>query len=387
MDNNTHQKFSDVRKLFPHTDKIVYFNSGSYGPFCLPVRQAIDDNVAIRLAAESDDSHDAFATRDELRGIYASMIGADECEIGIGASTSFGLNIAAFGLPLEPGDEVIVSDVEFPAIVYCWRAAAEARQLKLVFVESTDRQFDLDKFRNAITDRTKVLALSWVQYFDGYKNDLAEIGAICREHGIYFVVDGIQGMGTEPIDVHDLKLDLFTSGCQKWMLAPQGCAFFYLSKELQKILTPPFMSWLGVDWKMNFTDLFQYDLPYFESAAKYELGYYAVLNLLGMKAASQLFLDLGIDNIGAHNHALIDRLAAYIKGSSFYRITSSMEEKHRSSLFTFSCDNLKQLHRHILKQGIILVQREGSIRVSVHLFNNESDIDRLIDALDTFSQS
>ena len=135
MDDHAHQKFSDVRKLFPHTDKIVYFNSGSYGPFCTPVKEAIDENVALRLAAERDDSHDAFATRDELRGIYASMIGADESEVGIGLSTSFGLNIAAFGLPLEPGDEVIVYDVEFPAIVYCWRAAAEARQLMLTFVE------------------------------------------------------------------------------------------------------------------------------------------------------------------------------------------------------------------------------------------------------------
>ena len=147
------------------------------------------------------------------------------------------------------------------------------------------------------------------------------------------------------------------------------------------------MSWLGVDWKMDFTDLFKYDLPFFDSAARYELGYYAVLNLLGMKAAAQIFLDLGIDNIREHNYALIERLAAYIRESPVYRITSSMEQQHRSSIFTFSSNNLERLHRHILKHGIIVVQREGSIRVSVHLFNDESDIDRLTEALDTFSQS
>lgn len=146
------------------------------------------------------------------------------------------------------------------------------------------------------------------------------------------------------------------------------------------------MSWLGVDWKMQFGDLFHYDRPWFDSARRFELGYYVALNLLGMRAAAQIFQDLGIRNIQRHNHALIDRLAAYIRSNPYYRITSSMEPKHRSSIFTFACDRVAELHRELLKNKIILVQREGSIRVSVHLFNDETDIDRLIEVLERFGR-
>jgi cysteine desulfurase/selenocysteine lyase len=377
-------KFETTRTLFPHTGKVVYFNSASYGPFCTPVRDAIHENIEIRMAAERDDSHDAFDTADWLRAAYAKMIGAPKRTVGIGLNTSFGLNLAAFGLPLKRGDEILVSDIEFPAIIYTWKAAAESRGLKIKFVKSRNQCFEIEALNKAIGKRTRVLSLSYVQFFNGYKNDLATLAEICRKHDLYFVVDGIQGMGVEPLDVVKTGIDIFTSGCQKWMLAPQGCGFFYLSDKVRDSMTPPVMSWLGVDWKMQFSDLFHYDRAWIDSAQRFELGYYVVLNLHGMKAAAQVFQNLGIRNIQQHNHALIDRLAKYIRSNPYYRITSSMEPKHRSSIFTFACERVADLHRELLKNKIILVNREGSIRVSVHLFNDESDIDRLIEVLERF---
>jgi len=237
-------KFKQARSFFPHTKKVIYFNSASYGPFCTP---------------------------------YAKMIGAPRRAVGIGLNTSHGLNIAAFGLPLKRGDEVLVSDIEFPAVVYTWKAAAEARGLKIKFIRSHNLFFDIGEFEKAISRRTRVLSLSYVQFFNGFKNDLKTIAEICRKHYIYLVVDGIQGMGVEPINVVRVGVDVFTSGCQKWMLSPQGCGFFYLSDQVRDSITPPFMSWLGVDWKMQFSDLFHYDREYFNSAQKFEQGYYVVL--------------------------------------------------------------------------------------------------------------
>lgn len=387
MNRTTIDTFAKARALFPHTQNIVYFNSASYGPFSTLLRDAVCDNVELRMRADQDDSHDAFATRGELREIYAGMIGADTAEVGLGSNTSFGLNIAAQGLPLKAGDEVLVSDVEFPAVIYSFRSAAEERKLKLTFLESTDRCFDIDKFKAAITNKTKVLALSYVQFFNGFKNDLATLSKICKEHDIYFVVDGIQGMGVEPIDVHKLGIDIFSSGCQKWMLSPQGCSFFYLSKEIQPKLSNPYMCWLGVDWELKFTDLFKYDLPCFDTAEKFELGYYAVLNLLAMKASARLFTDLGIDNIQRHNHGLIDKLIDYINSSPFYQLLSSTDQKHRSSIFSFTCEGYKDLHRQLLNSKIICVQREGGIRISVHLYNDESDIQKLIEQMEAFASA
>ncbi|HVP07828.1 MAG TPA: aminotransferase class V-fold PLP-dependent enzyme [Candidatus Acidoferrum sp.] len=386
MNDTIRSKFKAARALFPHTEKIVYFNAASYGPFASTVTDAINENMAIRTAAEHDDSHYAYEVADELRVGYAGLIGAQKRQVGIGLHTTFGLNIAAYGLPLKKGDEILVSDVEFPAVVYTFQGAAKARGLKVRFIKSRDRHFDIDEFVKAIRPKTRVLALSYVQFFNGYKNDLATIAEICKRHHMYFVVDGIQGMGTEPLNVRRLGIDIFASGCQKWMLAPQGCGFFYLSDEVRDTLTPPWMSWVAADWGMKFSDLFHYDKRLFDSARRFEMGYYAVLNLMGMKASMKIFQDLGIGNIQKHNHDLIDRLVAYLKTDQFYRITSDMTPRHRSSIFTFSCEDVKSLHRAILDRKIILVNREGSIRVSSHLYNNESDADRLIEVLSSYSR-
>jgi cysteine desulfurase/selenocysteine lyase len=385
MNDDLEKKFEAVRARFPHTGKIVYFNAASNGPFSLDVMNAVEENMKVRAAAEIDDTPTGFNSAEELRAAYAGLIGASKDDIGLGLNTSFGLNVVAFGLPLPQGSEILVSDIEFPSIVYAWRAAAERFGYKLKFIKSKDMAFDIDAFREAITDKARVLCLSYVQFFNGYKNDLATIVKICRENNLLFVVDGIQGMGTEPVNVKELGIDVFTSGCQKWLLSPQGCSFFYIAPNVREKLTVPFMSWLSVDWKMNFTSLFKYDNPYYDAVRKYELGYYVVLNLVGMKAAVKYFQQLGIENIREHNHRLLDRLAGYLRGNDYYRITSSMEEKHRSSILTFTCDRLKELYGKITLSKIILAQREGSIRVSAHLYNNEADIDRLIEVLDRFA--
>ncbi len=386
MSDTTKITFSNVREIFPHTSNVTYFNSASVGPIATPVQAAIEEHLRMRVASENDDSHIAFRTADELRGIYAELIGAEHRHVGLGANTTLGLNLAAYGLPLKTGDEILVSDVEFPAAVYVAKAAAVARGLTVTFVKSVDRRFDIDEFRKAISPKTRLLMISYVQFFNGYKIDLAAVGKICKEHGIFFVVDGIQGMGVEPIDIPSLGIDIFASGCQKWMLSPQGSAFFYVSDAIRDKIVPPFMSWVGADWKLQYTEMFDYDKPYFESARRFEMGYYAVLNYVGMRAAVQPFIDLGITEIQRHNHTLIDKLADYIHTNPYYRITSALDVQHRSSLFTFSCADLETLHNELLNRRIILVRREGSIRVSVHLYNNEADIDKLIEIMAGFSR-
>ncbi len=379
--------FRAIRAEFPHTKDLVYFNSASYGPYSTRVQKALVDCIGDRVRSQEDSTAGIFATRELLRKEYGALIGAKPSQIGIGLNTSYGLNVAAFGLPLRKGDEVLVSDIEFPAVIYSFRAAAQTRGLKLRFVPSRDRRFDIENLRKAITKRSKVLAVSWVQFFNGYKNDLAALGEICREHGLYFVVDGIQGTGMEPIDVRKLGIDIYSTGCQKWLLAPQGCGFFYVADSIRDQLQLPFASWLGVEWKQKFGDLFKYNLDFAETVSRFELGYYVELNLVGMRQSVGMFRELGVRTIQRHTHGLIDRLAEYIRSNRFYRITSSMEPKHRSAIFTFTCDGYREVHRELFRNKIVCVHREGSIRISVHIFNNEEDVDRLIRILDRFAES
>ncbi len=383
MDKRLAEAFGNVRKLFPATSgerPITYFNYAGTGPININSRKKMDWYYDECYFHNRDTDNPAFKELEFIRKTGAKFVGANEDEIGFGFNTGFGLNLAAFGLRLKEGDEVLLSDVEFPSNVYPW-TELQNRGIKIKFIESTNRFFDIEKFKKSITANTRVLSLSFVQFFNGYKNDLKQIGEICRESDIYFVVDAIQGCGAEPIDVRECQIDILAAGAQKWLLSPLGCGFFFVRKEIQNELLRPFASWLAVDWQMNFTDMFNYHKPPFDSARKYELGTYPYGHVFAMAESFRIIDSLGIENIQAHNHELIDILIDYLQSDSRYRITSNLAQEHRSSILTFTCDNAPELHRSLLKQGIICTIREGSIRIAVHLPNNSDDIKTLITAL------
>lgn len=387
MEKNIEKRFQSARHLFPVTARdcgVTYFNSASTGPLCRPVRRVLDDYYDLCEVLIFDDDKYAFEELEYIRRIGARMIGAREDEVGFGFNTGYGLNLAAFGLPLKKGDEVILSDIEFPANVYPWLALKE-RGIKIKFVKSDGGLFSIENLIKSITKRSRVLSLSFVQFFNGYKNDLETIGAICRERGLYFVVDGIQGCGVEPIDVRKWQVDIFSSGAQKWLLAPLGTGIFYIRKDLQEKLNRPLAGWLAVDWNFDFTDLFKYNLPFFDSARGFELGTYPYSHVHALSASLKLINSLGVRNIQKHNYGLLDILISYLKSNEYFQIKSSLEKKHRSSILAFTCRDAKKLHQKLLEEKIICSYREGAIRVSVHLFNNKADIKRLITALERFS--
>lgn len=381
-------KFKAARRLFPVTagkKGITYFNSASTGPLCRPVKDVMYRYYEEAQYQNKNHDYPAFAALDNIRRMGAKIIGAADDEVGFGFHTGYGLNIAAFGLPLKKGDEVLLSDVEFPSNVYPWVALKE-RGIKVKFIKSKNGFFSIDNLIKSIGKKTRLLSLSFVQFFNGYKNDLKAIGEICKEHDMFFVVDGIQGCGVEPLRVGRCHVDVFAAGAQKWMLSPLGTGIFYVRKELQKIIKKPFASWLSVDWQLNFTDLFHYDLPFFDSARQYELGTYPYAHVFALEESLKLITSLSVKNIQRHNHGLLDELIDYLKNSGHYRIVSSLKKKHRSAILSFTCDDAKKVHKGLVRSGIICSLREGAIRVAVHLFNNKSDMRKLISGLKRYAK-
>jgi len=388
MTKSKQNDFARMRRLFPITSgksHKIYLNSASTGPLCRPVRTALEryNNRMEVIDPQIDD--DAFAALEHIRRLGARLIGAHGDEVGFGFHTGYGLNIAALGLPLKRGDEVLLADVEFPSNVYPW-VALRGRGVRVTFIKSTNGFFDVDNFKRAIRKRTKVLSLSHVQFFNGYKNDLKNIGRICQDNDIYFVVDGIQGCGVEPLNVRSCGVDIYSAGAQKWLLSPLGTGLFYVRKDLQTQLNRPFASWLGVDWKMNFSDLFHFDLPFFDSARQFELGTYPYGHVFAMEAALELINSLGVRSIREHNYELLDRLIDFLQSTPYYQVTSSLRKKHRSSILSFTCPDAKTVYAALGTAGIATSFREGAIRVSVHLFNNRADIDKLTDVLARYIQ-
>ena len=320
--------------------------------------------------------HHSFELLDKIREIIAKLINSSADEISLTFNTSYGLNIVASGLDFKAGEEILLSDCEFPANVYPWMNLRE-KGVKIKFIKSENGFFSIENFIKSITSKTKLLSLSFVQFFNGYKNDLEQIGKICRKNGIIFVVDGIQGVGSSVLDGKKNQIDFLSCGGQKWLLSVPGTGFFFCSKKFLNKLKLSFFGWLGVDWKVDFTDLLRYNLKPFTSARRFEIGSYSYSNLRTFYASLKLLEKIGIPKIQRQNLALLDRLVDYLEDSP-YQIKSSLEPKHRSSIFSFSAKNGKKLYEKLIKNKIIVSYREGLIRVSPHFYNTSQEIDQLI---------
>ncbi len=371
---------SKYRSEFPFTDKISFLNHASFGP--LPERSwaATEEYYRyMRLEKTKDLDEEAFNKLDEIRLMVSNMIKAKPDEIAFAANTSYGLNVAAWGLDLKPGDKILLSDVEFPSNTYPW-TNLRRKGIVVEFVPSKNRFFDIDNFLGAIDAKTKVLSLSFVQFLNGYKNDLKTIGEICEEKDVFFVVDGIQGVGCLDLDVKECKIDFMACGGAKWLLSSLGTGFFYLSSEAKRKVETVFSGWLGVDWKLNFADLLRFDLEPFPSARKFEIGTYPYSVIWTMHSSLQMLSEAGIPNIQRHNLALLDLLIDALRDKG-YRITSSLDPDHRSSILSFSGRDIRRLFDLLCENDVKVSLREGSIRVSPHFYNNRDDMERLIGLL------
>ncbi len=322
----------------------------------------------------------AFEKLDETRILIGGMIKAKPEEIAFVSNTSYGLNVAAWGLDLKPGDKILLSDVEFPGNTYPWTNLRQKGMI-IEFVPSKNRCFDIENFVQAIDAKTKVLTLSFVQFFNGFRNDLKTIGKICEEKDVFFVVDAIQGVGCLDLDVKECKIDLLACGGQKWLLSSLGTGFLYFSSEAKREIKPSFFGWMGVDWKLNFSDLFRFDLPPFPSVRKFEIGTYPYSLIWTMHSSLKLLSEVGIENVERHNLALLDLLIEHLK-KKHYQITSSLEPKHRSSILSFSGSNTEGLYKKLRKNNVIVSLREGNIRVAPHFYNTADEMKKLIELLD-----
>jgi len=369
------------RKEFQFTKKgINYLNHASFGPIPSRSLKAKEEyNKYASLQKTEDIDKICFDILDDTREKAAKLMNAKTEEIGFSFNTSYALNFAAWGLDLKPGDKVLLSDVEFPANVYPW-LNLKNKGVKIKFIPTRNRNFDIEELVKSIDSKTKVLSLSYVQFFNGFKNDLNEIGKICAQHDIFFVVDAIQGIGNLNLDLRKSKIDFLSTGGAKWLLSGLGTGFFYFSKRAKGKLNPSFFGWMGVDWKVNFTDLLKYNLKPFEDARRFATGSYPFENIITMHSSLELLSETGIKRIEKHNKKLLDILIKYLKDSP-YKIKSDLSPKHRSSILSFTCKKIKKLFEKLTQKRIIVSYREKGIRVSPHFYNTEGEIEELIDVL------
>jgi cysteine desulfurase/selenocysteine lyase len=377
----TRDPFRQVRASeFPWTAETLYLNNASIGPIPERTRRLLDDFNAKRTAPYLLPDRDLMAMLSGARAAAAELINASVDEIGLAINTSHGLNLAATALPLRSGDTVLVSDREFPANVYPWLLLRE-KGVNVELAPTTpegwpDEAYLLERLADP---RVRVLAMSFVQFSNGYKADLKLLGEACRENGQFFVVDAIQGLGQLPIDVQDTPIDILACGGQKWLLSPWGSGFVYVRHELMKVLEPVVTGWMAFEGTDDFSHLTDYNPQFRDTAQRFETVTLPFQDLAGMKESISVLLHLGLSEIADHLRTLVQPIWDRA-GEDTYRVTSPMDD-HASGIVCVAPRKIAEAYHELTRANVVCAMREGSIRLSPHCFNTVDEMERVADIL------
>jgi cysteine desulfurase/selenocysteine lyase len=321
----------------------IFLNHASTGPLPQRAVDRIQELTALRAQPWRYTTEMQFDELANARVRCARLIGAEPREIALTVNTSYGLNLAARALPFERGDIVITSDREYPSNIYPWMELEVARAVKLERIPCAGILPDEDAILAALDrPRVRCVVLSWVSFATGYRIDLERVGRACRERGIWFVLDAIQGVSAAPLDVRSMPVDIVACGGQKWLLAPWGSGFVWLRPDLVDSLRPVDVSWMATRCSDDFTRLTDYDFTYRDNARKFEVITLPYQDFAGLNESLDVFFEVGLETV----YERVERLTGRIVDREWFtrsarvrsacRRTSTTLRKKSTAHFTSS---------------------------------------------------
>ena len=367
---------------FPWTADTAYLNNASIGPIPERTRRILDAFNAKRTAPHLLPDRDLFAGLQAARDAAARLINADTGEIALATNTGFGLNLAAHALPLAQGDRVILSDREFPANVYPWLMLRK-QGVEVTLAPCTREGWpDEDYLLSALRDpRVKVLAVSFVQFSNGFRADLKKLSAAARANGTMLVVDGIQGAGNSVLDVRDTPVDILACGGQKWLLSPWGSGFVYVRKELIPTIEPAMIGWMAFEGTDDFSRLTEYNPTFRADARRFEMITLPYQDFYGFTQSVELLLEIGIPEIAEVTRSLHDPILTWADARGM-RVVSPRDERHRSAILCIAPEEPVEAYHAIKRARIVCSLREGAIRLSPHCYNTVGEMEKVLDVLE-----
>ena len=362
---------------------IAFLNNASTGPLPESALRALADFDALRAEPWKITQDYQFSTVARSRELLAKLIGASPAEIALMTNTSYGLNFAARALDLRAGDVVVTSDREFPSNIYTWMALEKERGVRFDRIPCVGRLAD-ERAILAALDRpgVRVLVLSWVSFETGYTLDLARIGRACRERGITFVVDAIQGLGALTIDVSTLDVDILACGCQKWLVSPWGTGFVYVRKGLVTTLEPSDVGWMSVQGSDDFTRMLDYRFTYRDDARRFEVVTLPFQEFAALNAALDLFFEVGPAVAAARIAQHVARIFDWAASHPRVQLVSSPEPARRSGIVAVIPPDPSRASAALTAAGVAHSLREGAIRLSPHWFTRAEHVTYALDVLD-----
>jgi selenocysteine lyase/cysteine desulfurase len=367
-----------LRDEFPVTRRWAFFDHAAVAPITRRAQQAMTDWAA-DMAENGDVNEHRWVQRvEEVRRLAGQLLGADPLDLAFIKNTSEGIGIVAEGFPWKAGDNVVTAAEEYPSNIYPWMNLAD-RGLEVRLVPSQDGRLRLDDLRAALDDRTRLVSLSFVEFASGFRNDLDAVGSLCRERGITFFVDAIQGLGVHPLDVRHTAIDFLAADGHKWLVGPEGAGILYVRRELLDLLHPVGVGWNSVVDPRDFSRIAFRLKPH---AGRWESGTLNVAGITGLGGSLAVLLEVGIPVIEARVLELTDHLCAGAERDGF-QVFSSRRAKEKSGIVSlvWPGPDLRHVLRRCREEGIVINQRAGRLRVSPHCYNTTDEIDRLLAVL------
>jgi selenocysteine lyase/cysteine desulfurase len=291
-------------------------------------------------------------------------------------NTSEGISFVAAGFPWKEGDNVVTANVEFPSNIYPWMRLA-SRNVEVRMVQAREGRVRKEDVIGACDGKTRVVALSSVEFANGFRNDLSGIGEYCQKQGIFFFVDAIQSLGVIPMDVKAYGVDALAADGHKWMLSPEGIGGFYISRDVMEMVEPVVLGWHSVRNRFDFE---HYDFRLSPDARRFEPGSLNAVGLAAFSASLEMILSIGVERIWERVRRLTEEAieAAHAAG---YEVVTPRNPEERSGIVTFQVSGAdpQTLWKALLARNAVCSPRLGGIRLSPHFYNVSGEITRFFE--------
>jgi selenocysteine lyase/cysteine desulfurase len=374
MDTRTVERY---RREFSVAGKYIYLDHAGIAPLSLRVKTAVENFLTESAEGGAfyypELSHRVVA----IRGSCARILNADADEIAFVKNTSHGLSIVAGGLDWNEGDNVLVYEKEFPSNLYPW-INLQRIGVTVKVIPSREGRIVFKDIEQLIDARTRLLAISSVQFSNGFKIDLQKVGQLCKSKNILFCVDAIQSLGIIPMDVKTFNIDFLSADAHKWLLGPEGIGIFYCRRELAERITPSLVGWKSVQNEFDFAHP---DFCLKTNALRFEEGSMNLMGIFGLGAALELLFEVGIVDIQNRILELGDVIIREADKRG-YTVLTPRNRLDRGGNITVSGNFDPSLMRDQLRdKGIMVNARGGGLRISPHFYNTEDEILTLFDVL------
>jgi cysteine desulfurase / selenocysteine lyase len=366
--------WNNTRKTFPVTERQAYLNTAAAGPLSHATRDAATRYYDLMMA-DGDSHWDKWLEqREAVRRRVAEFIKAEPDEIGLTINTSSGMNVIVDAL--EGRGEVISCELEFPVSTIPWIH----RQIPVHLVKTPNGELSTEVLLGARTSKSKIFSVSYVQFSNGCRLDLEELGDNKGDH--LLVVNASQAAGAFEIDVKRMKIDALCATGHKWMLSGYGSGFVYLSRELLSSTKPRAIGWLSAN--DPYGDKNDQVNVRNDAAARVELGCPHFAGMFALGASIEQMMDIGRGRIQERVLHLNKTLTERLTEAGWKVLSPLREEKFRSAETLVAAEHPGALVAHLASRRVAVTEKPEGIRVATHFFNNEDDIEALMDGLSEF---